>query len=82
MDRDLYRGRDLGQGRLTVLLLGSDKFNSSCNNRGDLGGERTDTIMFATINPQTGRVALASLPRDTIQLPSGTRSMADRSHPH
>jgi LCP family protein required for cell wall assembly len=61
-------------GRLTVLQLGSDHFNSSCKRRGDLGGERTDTIMFATINPATGRVAMASYPRDSIQTPIGPGS--------
>ena len=58
-------------GRLTVLLLGSDRFDAACTDRGGLGGERTDTIMFATINPRNGKVAMASLPRDTIQVPIG-----------
>lgn len=49
-------------GRLTILLLGSDA-------RGDVVGERTDTIMVATIDPSTGRVAMASLPRDTVNVP-------------
>jgi polyisoprenyl-teichoic acid--peptidoglycan teichoic acid transferase len=49
-------------GRLTVLLLGSDA-------RKGLVGERTDTIMVATIDPTTGRIAMASLPRDTVNVP-------------
>jgi LCP family protein required for cell wall assembly len=49
-------------GRLTLLLLGSDA-------RGNVVGERTDTIMVATIDPTTGRVAMASLPRDTVAVP-------------
>ncbi len=49
-------------GRFTVLLLGSDA-------RGKVIGERTDTIMVATIDPTTGRVAMASLPRDTVNVP-------------
>jgi len=49
-------------GRFTVLFLGSDA-------RGDVIGERTDTIMVATIDPATGRVAMASLPRDTVNVP-------------
>lgn len=49
-------------GRFTVLLLGSDA-------RGDVVGERTDTIMVATVDPTTGRVAMASLPRDTVNVP-------------
>jgi LCP family protein required for cell wall assembly len=51
-------------GRLTLLLLGSDA-------RRGLPGERTDTIMVATIEPSTGRVAMASLPRDTVNVPIG-----------
>jgi LCP family protein required for cell wall assembly len=49
-------------GRLTVLILGSDA-------RGHLAGERTDTIMLASINPGTGKVVMASLPRDTVRVP-------------
>jgi len=49
-------------GRFTILLLGSDA-------RGKVVGERTDTIMVATIDPGTGRVAMASLPRDTVNVP-------------
>ncbi|MFN8622295.1 MAG: LCP family protein [Chloroflexota bacterium] len=49
-------------GRLTILLLGSDA-------RKHLAGERTDTIVVATIDPTTGRIAMASLPRDTVNVP-------------
>jgi LCP family protein required for cell wall assembly len=49
-------------GRLTLLLLGSDA-------RAGVVGERIDTIMAATIDPTTGRVAMASLPRDTVNVP-------------
>lgn len=49
-------------GRFTLLLLGSDA-------RAGVIGERTDTIMAATIDPTTGRVAMASLPRDTVNVP-------------
>ena len=51
-------------GRFTVLLLGSDA-------RGNVGGERTDVIMVATINPTTGNVAFVSLPRDMRKVPYG-----------
>ncbi len=49
-------------GRLTLLLLGSDA-------RAGVVGERTDAIMVATSDPGTGRVAMASLPRDTVNVP-------------
>jgi polyisoprenyl-teichoic acid--peptidoglycan teichoic acid transferase len=54
-------GRD---GRLTVLLLGSDY-------RKGVIGERIDAILVATINPRTGKMAMVSLPRDTVGVPIG-----------
>ncbi len=51
-------------GRFTMLILGSDA-------RPGLGGERTDTIMIATIDPATGKVSFISLPRDTADVPIG-----------
>ena len=55
----LKLGKD---GRLTVLLLGSDW-------RPDAGGERLDVIMVATIDPTTGEAALVSIPRDMSGIP-------------
>lgn len=49
-------------GRLTVLILGSDQ-------REGVIGTRTDAIIVATIHPGTGRVAMVSLPRDTVNVP-------------
>jgi LCP family protein required for cell wall assembly len=43
---------------ITVLLLGSDE------RPGETGPARTDAIIIARIDPHSGRVALASLPRD------------------
>lgn len=51
-------------GRLTVLLLGSDY-------RPSHAGNRTDTIMVVSLNPDTGAVAAASIPRDTSGFPLG-----------
>lgn len=54
---------DLGKdGRLTMLLLGSDF-------RPDIGGERTDVMMVATIDPTTGKAAVISIPRDMANVP-------------
>jgi anionic cell wall polymer biosynthesis LytR-Cps2A-Psr (LCP) family protein len=54
---------DLGKdGRLTVLLIGSDW-------RPDAGGERLDVLMVATIDPTTGQAALVSIPRDMSGIP-------------
>jgi len=49
-------------GRLTVLILGSDA-------REGVIGARTDAIIVATINPKSGKVAMVSLPRDTVNVP-------------
>ena len=52
-------GRD---GRLTMLLIGSDW-------RAESGGERLDVLMVATIDPTTGRAAVLSIPRDMSGIP-------------
>jgi len=49
-------------GRLTVLILGSDA-------REGVIGARTDTIIVASIDPGSGKVAMVSLPRDTVNVP-------------
>jgi LCP family protein required for cell wall assembly len=49
-------------GRLTVLILGSDA-------REGVVGSRTDTIIVASIDPGSGKVAMVSLPRDTVNVP-------------
>jgi LCP family protein required for cell wall assembly len=54
---------DLGKdGRLTVLLLGSDW-------RPGGGGERLDTVMVVTIDPTSGVAAAVSIPRDMSGIP-------------
>jgi LCP family protein required for cell wall assembly len=52
-------GRD---GRFTILLLGSDA-------RPSLSGLRTDAILIASVDPFTGKAAIASIPRDTAYFP-------------
>ena len=49
-------------GRLTVLMLGSDI-------REGIIGERTDAIIVGTIDPGNGKVTMVSLPRDTVNVP-------------
>ena len=49
-------------GRLTVLLLGSDY-------RPAHPGNRTDAIMVVSIDPTTGQAAAFSVPRDTVDFP-------------
>ncbi|MEO7118786.1 MAG: LCP family protein [Candidatus Limnocylindrales bacterium] len=49
-------------GRLTILLLGSDV-------RAGQSGDRTDAIIVASLDPNTHKVAMASIPRDTVRFP-------------
>lgn len=49
-------------GRLTVLILGSDY-------REGVIGSRTDALIVASVNPLSGRVVMVSLPRDTVNVP-------------
>ena len=49
-------------GRLTFLLAGGDSGP-------DRGGLRTDTIMVATMDLQTGEAALFGIPRNMAQIP-------------
>jgi anionic cell wall polymer biosynthesis LytR-Cps2A-Psr (LCP) family protein len=59
-------------GSLTVLLLGSDYRNGA-------GSERTDSVIVMNI-ARNGRVAMAAIPRDTVQIPlaNGGTSGASR----
>jgi len=50
-------------GRLTILLLGSDR-------RKKIAGERTDAIIVASVDPRSGKLAMVSLPRDTVNVPT------------
>ncbi len=52
-------------GRLTVLLLGSDY-------RPAHPGNRTDAIMVVSIDPTTGKSAAFSVPRDVVDFPLPT----------
>jgi LCP family protein required for cell wall assembly len=49
-----------GRERLNILLIGADE-------QGD--GHNTDTLIVVSIDPVTRRVAMFSLPRDTVDVP-------------
>jgi len=53
-------------GRFTILLLGSDA---------RAGGivSRTDAILVASVDPVSGRAAVFSIPRDTVNFPMSAR---------
>jgi LCP family protein required for cell wall assembly len=53
-------------GRLTVLLLGSDY-------RPSAPGNRTDAIMIVSVDPTTGKSAGFSIPRDVSNFPLPTK---------
>jgi polyisoprenyl-teichoic acid--peptidoglycan teichoic acid transferase len=50
-------------GRFTILLLGGDARGARA-----VGG-RTDAMLVASVNPATGRAAIFSIPRDTVNFP-------------
>jgi LCP family protein required for cell wall assembly len=49
-----------GEERLNILLIGADEQE---------GGHNTDTLIVVSIDPVTDRVAMFSLPRDTVDVP-------------
>jgi LCP family protein required for cell wall assembly len=49
-----------GTERLNILLIGSDEQG---------GGHNTDTLIVVSIDPQSKRVAMFTLPRDTVDVP-------------
>ena len=49
-----------GKERLNVLLIGADEQG---------GGHNTDTLIVVSIDPVTKKVAMFSLPRDTVDVP-------------
>jgi hypothetical protein len=52
-----------GDGRYTVLMVGSDWRPDSTN------GERLDTIMVMSLNPNNHEISAVSIPRDTARIP-------------
>ncbi len=51
-----------GSDRLNILLIGSDQ-------RGSSSSFNTDTMIVASIDPGTGRVAMFQVPRDSVGVP-------------
>ena len=50
-------------GRVTVLMVGSDHRDGGGN------GERTDTMMVMSLNPNDHTISAVSMPRDTARVP-------------
>ncbi|HWI00556.1 MAG TPA: LCP family protein [Propionibacteriaceae bacterium] len=61
--------------RLNILLLGGDA------DRGRIG-TRTDTVILASINTQTGNTTLFSLPRNTARMPFPAHSPLHKYYPY
>lgn len=55
---------------ISLLLMGIDE------REGDVG--RADTLMVATINPQSGDIKIVSIPRDTLITLPGTNGQLDK----
>ena len=66
-----------GRERLNILLLGSD----GGKGRSEEFGERTDTVMVASIDVDNGDTALFGLPRNLLRIPFPEGSELDRLYP-
>ncbi len=56
--------REWREGRVTILLLGIDERES------ETGPFRTDTMILFTVDPESGRAAMLSIPRDLwVEIP-------------
>jgi LCP family protein required for cell wall assembly len=63
-------------GQINILLLGSDE-------RPEVGGFRTDTILLLTINPEEGTANLTSFPRDLyLYIPGWTMQRINTAQAH
>ena len=63
-----------GQSRYTIIVGGLDR-------RPDQAGEpvRTDSLMLVSIDPQTGRIGVLSIPRDLwVRIPGSGRARPDQ----
>jgi LCP family protein required for cell wall assembly len=59
-----------GRERLNILLIGADEQG---------GGHNTDTLIVLSIDPVSERIAMFSLPRDTVDVPIPADSPARRA---
>ena len=64
--------------RLNILILGGD----SGTNRSSALGDRTDTVMVASINTHTGATTLFTLPRNTEKMPFPKDSPLHKYYPN
>ena len=64
-----------GKPRLNVLLLGGDAGPGRI-------GTRTDTVILASIDTETGDTALFSLPRTTARMPFPSKSPLRKRYPY
>jgi anionic cell wall polymer biosynthesis LytR-Cps2A-Psr (LCP) family protein len=64
-----------GKPRLNVLLLGGDAGPGRI-------GTRTDTVILASIDTQSGDTALFSLPRTTARMPFPSKSPLRKRYPY
>jgi LCP family protein required for cell wall assembly len=66
---------DVSTERVNILLLGTDK------RAGEVGPSRTDTMILATIDPQTKTAAMLSIPRDLwVAIPGYSENRINVAH--
>ena len=67
------------RGPARVTTAASRCCSSGRDKRKGIVGERTDAIIVASVDPASGKVAMISLPRDTVSVPTAPgRTYADR----
>jgi polyisoprenyl-teichoic acid--peptidoglycan teichoic acid transferase len=73
-NEDLKLGKQLAESDAgqpqTILLLGSDRRPDDATDGGAGGGQRSDTIILARLDPENQATAMMSLPRDLkVEIP-------------
>ncbi len=72
-DGEPYRA----DGRLLVLIIGED---NGANSNGKRVTGRSDTLMVASYDPESGEISLLSIPRDTLVEIPGRKGMDKINH--
>ena len=72
---DVQNVPNITQERTNILLLGIDKRAQ------ELGASRTDTMIVATVDPETKTAAMLSIPRDLwVSIPSYSEGRINTAH--
>lgn len=70
------------EGRINILVLGTDVGINGQQSRSLKNGTRSDTLIVVSVDPETKDVGVLSIPRDTRVLIPGTGSWEKIAHAH